>query len=222
LRVFHETPLPRRRGVSRSRLDRGKAGKIRGIGAGEGSDRDPNPSKPRRQPAKDLDPRSGRVRRAMIAANSKATSAAFVCSFPAGHREAQNDADAGWRPSFPGVPASGATLAGICRAFASMQRCRLGSDHGRRRKPALCLNDLAHRKSLDETRSRRNRIASPGERRALMLAAAAPVLRLAPGQASAARRRWWGRESRATVVQDRCRYRAPEHAPSKAPRSLRR
>jgi len=58
--------LPRRRGVSRSRLDRGKAGKIRGIGAGEGSDRDTTPSKPRRQPAKDLDPRSGRVRRAMI------------------------------------------------------------------------------------------------------------------------------------------------------------
>ena len=158
-----ETPLPRRGGVSRSRLDRGKAGKIRGIGAGEGSDRDPNPSKPRRQPAKDLDPRSGRVRRAMIAANSKAASAAFVCSFPAGHREAQNDADAGWprvlsthpfrasrrsarspphRRQDGGPHCLGGDLSG---SFASMQRCRLGSDHGRRRKPVAKLKEFVFR-----------------------------------------------------------------------------
>jgi hypothetical protein len=73
-----------------------------------------------------------------------------------------------------------------------------------------------------KTRSRLDRIASPGGKApALMLAAAAPAP-LAPGQASAARCRWSGRESHATVVHDHRLYRAPEHAPSKAPRSLRR
>jgi hypothetical protein len=53
-------------------------------------------------------------------------------------------------------------------------------------------------------------------------AAAAPILRLARGQASAARYRWSGRESHAVAARDHRLYRAPEHAPSKAARSLRR
>jgi hypothetical protein len=53
-------------------------------------------------------------------------------------------------------------------------------------------------------------------------AAAAPIGPAPGARLSAARRRWSGRESHATVVHDHRLYRAPEHAPSKAPRSLRR
>jgi hypothetical protein len=81
------------------------------------------------------------------------------------------------------------------------------------------LTAIWHNLSPPLTTSRLNRTASPdGKARALTLAAEA-LVRLAPGQALAARRRWSGRESHATVVHDHRLYRAPEHAPSKAPRS---
>jgi hypothetical protein len=67
-----------------------------------------------------------------------------------------------------------------------------------------------------KTRTRPPPIASLDGRHAPMLAAAAPIRR-AQGQASAARCRWLGRESRATAVHDHRWYRAPEDAPSKAP-----
>jgi hypothetical protein len=84
-----QTEIPFREGDAV--LGRGNAGKIRGVGAVEVIDRDTHPPKSRRKHAKDLDTRSGRVRRAMIATKSGASIEAFVKA-----NEKRNHADDGW------------------------------------------------------------------------------------------------------------------------------
>ncbi|MGH6811955.1 MAG: hypothetical protein ACREDM_06270 [Methylocella sp.] len=66
-----QTEIPFRKGDAFA--DRGDADKIPGIGAVEVIHRDTSPSQPRRKHAKYLDTRSGRIRLAMIAANSGAS-----------------------------------------------------------------------------------------------------------------------------------------------------
>lgn len=106
-----QTEIPFREGDAV--LGRGNAGKIRGVGAVEVIDRDTHPSKPLRKHAKDLDARSGRVRRAMIAANSGASIEAFVKA-----NEKRNHADDGWPAYYPGV------LSGFHRLLARSTHCR--------------------------------------------------------------------------------------------------
>jgi hypothetical protein len=123
---------------------------------GDGSDRDPTPSKPPvhaamparerpRVPAAFAAPGSPPIRKRQ----ARLSCEAFVQAIVKRKTTPMPDGPTGDRRDSPIVgklatlSCRGFVLAGINRAFASMQRCRLGSSQGRRRKPvATYLKEL--------------------------------------------------------------------------------
>ncbi len=121
----------------------GNAGKILIAGAVEVIERDTNKAKPRRQGAKYIDTRSGRLRLAAINDNSAASIEAFVranvkpgstlitdghASYPGLAGDYRHD------PRVIGAMAAHVVLPWSHRAFSLMKRWALGTYHGLRRK----------------------------------------------------------------------------------------
>src|SRR5271155_2365219 len=136
-----QTEIPFR--VGDTFFEPGNAGKILIAGAVEVIDRDTNRAKPRRNHAKSLDMRSGRIRLAMIADNSAASIKAFVranvkpgatlltdghASYPCLSGDYRHD------PRVVGKMAGHVVLPWIHRVFALLKRWSLGTYHGLRRK----------------------------------------------------------------------------------------
>jgi transposase-like protein len=130
------------------------AGKILVIGAVEVIERDTHQSKPRRNHAKYLDTRSGRVRLAVIADNTAASIEAFVRANVKPGATLLTDGHAsypgltGYRhdPRVVGKMAAHVVLPWIHRVFALMKRWGLGTYHGLRRKHAdTYLNEFVFR-----------------------------------------------------------------------------
>ena len=123
-------------------FDPGNAGKILVIGAVEAIDRDINQSKPRRKHAKYLDTRSGRIRLAMIAANTAASIEAFVRAnvtrgatlLTDGHASYPGLTDYRHDPRVVGKMAGDVVPPWIHRVFALLKRWSLGTYRGLRRK----------------------------------------------------------------------------------------
>src|ERR1019366_2762051 len=113
---------------------RGNAGKILVIGAVEVIKGDINQSKPRRKHAKYLDPRSGRVRLAMIVDNTAASIEAFVRAnvtrgatlLTDGHASYPGLTDYRHDPRVVGKMAGHVVLPWIHRVFALLKRWSLG------------------------------------------------------------------------------------------------
>lgn len=123
-------------------LERGNAGKILVIGAIEVIDRDINQAKPRREHAKFLDTRSGRIRLAAFADNSALSIEAFVRAnvkrgatlITDGHASYPGLTDYRHDPRVVGKMAGHVVLPWMHRAFSLMKRWSLGTYHGLRRK----------------------------------------------------------------------------------------
>ena len=124
-------------------FDPSESGKILIAGAVEVIDRDTNQAKPRRQGAKYLDTRSGRIRLAMIADNSAVSIEAFVKANVKRGATLITDGHAsypglsgGYRhdPRVVGKMASHVVLPWINRVFALLKRWGLDTYHGLRRK----------------------------------------------------------------------------------------
>jgi transposase-like protein/predicted RNA-binding Zn-ribbon protein involved in translation (DUF1610 family) len=136
-----QTEIPFR--VGDTFFEPGNAGKILIAGAVEVIERDTDRAKPRRQGAKYLDTRSGRLRLATINDNSVASIEAFVRAnvkpgstlITDGHASYPGLAGA-WRhdPRVIGAMAAHVVLPWSHRAFSLLKRWALGTYHGLRRK----------------------------------------------------------------------------------------
>ena len=125
-----------------SLFDPAKSGKILIAGAVEVIDRTTHQAKPRREGAKYLDTRSGRIRLAAIADNSAASLEAFVRAnvkhgttlLTDGHKSYPGLTDYRHDPRTVGKMAGHIVLSWIHRVFSLMKRWGLGTYHGLRRK----------------------------------------------------------------------------------------
>ena len=135
-------------------FDPGNAGKILIVGAVEVIDRDTNAAKPRRNGAKYLDTRSGRIRLAMIADNSAVSIEAFVRAnvkrgttlLTDGHASYPGLTDYRHDSRVVGKMAGHVVLPWIHRVFSLVKRWGLGTYHGlRRRHIDTYLNEFVFR-----------------------------------------------------------------------------